>query len=259
MGGSGSVRRSAQGQRKESVLGQIRSKMANRGSEKDDHSPLSGSAPEITVIAEPEPVDEKLNPSSVYGKPLEMNDLPIPGPIQKCIEYFRRADHIKYEGIFRVPGSSNAVMRIRNKFLVASKNDWDIPDDENPTVVASALKTFLFELPEPLFPMDKWYQLMEITDNRDFELDDAISLMEEIPDDNYGVLEYLFDFLAEVSQYSAQNKMSPPNLGMVFGIVLVRPPDNNISNVGSSMPKEVCTFFVENVDEIFNEEVEESA
>lgn len=56
--------------------------------------------------------DEKLDPLSLYGKPIEecfiVDDNPIPGPIRKCIEFFRRADHIKFEGIFRVPGSSNA-------------------------------------------------------------------------------------------------------------------------------------------------------
>lgn len=41
---------------------------------------------------------------------------------------------------------------------------------------------------------------------------------------------------------------------MVFGIVLFRPPeDDNMSNVGSSMPKEVCTFFVERVVDIFED------
>merc|ERR1711991_784239 len=189
--------------------------------------------------------DEKLDPASVYGKPLALNEAPIPGPVRKCVEFFRRGDHIKYEGIFRVPGSSNAVMRIRNKFLVAGSNDYDIPDDENPTVVASALKTFLFELPEPLVPNELWYGLMEITDNRDFELNDAYDLLDDMPEENVAVLRYVFDFLAEVAEYSADNKMSPANLGMVFGIVLLQPPDQNVSNVGSSMPKEVCTFFVE--------------
>jgi hypothetical protein len=50
--------------------------------------------------------------------------------------------------------------------------------------------------------------------------------------------------------------MSPANLGMVFGIVIMQPPDNNMSNIGSSMPKEVCTFLVEHVDEIFEPEDE---
>ena len=229
-----------------------------QGKESENPSPVNfanHNSNELFTSSEEVIVDEKLHPSSVFGKPLEMNSLPIPEPVTKCIEFFRRDDNIKYEGIFRVPGSSNAVMRIKNKFLVGSRSDFDIPDSENPTVVASALKTFLFELPDPLIPSDNWYELMEITDNRDFHLEDAKELVASLPPDNAEILKYLFGFLAEVAEYSALNKMSPPNLGMVFGIILIRPPDDddNMSNVGSSMPKEICTFFIENVDEIFDE------
>ena len=45
-------------------------------------------------------------------------------------------------------------MRIKNKFLISQTSDYEIPEDENPTVVASALKTFLFELPDPLIPVN---------------------------------------------------------------------------------------------------------
>lgn len=264
MGSGGSFRRSSTAQR--SMLTQIRNRMGrNEDSSSVSTSPqtgglstsgggMSGHLP--GVESSDEPVDEKLDPSSVYGKPLALNELPIPGPVRKCVEFFRRENHIKYEGIFRVPGSSNAVMRIRNKFLVAGRTDYVIPDDENPTVVASALKTFLFELPEPLIPRDHWYSLLEITDDRDFELGDAHALLDKLPEENVEVLRYLFDFLAEVAEHHDDNKMSPANLGMVFGIVLIQPPDQNVSNVGSSMPKEICTFFVEHVDEIFDMESE---
>jgi hypothetical protein len=244
-------RRIATGGRKESVLGNLRSKM--RG-DKDESS--SGPSSNLNSPKESSPVDEmqdeKLNPSSVFGKPLSANSTPIPGPVRKCVEFFRRNGNIKCEGIFRVPGSSNAVMRIRNRFLALQPAGTDLPDDTNPTVVASALKAFLFELPEPLIPAEHWYALMEVTDDRNFTLADAENLIDAVPSENVAVLHFLFDFLAEVSEYASENKMNPANLGMVFGIVLIRPPDNNVSNVGSSMPKEVCTFFVEHVDEIFN-------
>lgn len=248
------TRKGTGGRKDNSVLGNLRSKM--RGSDKEDSSsgPSSNmSSPKDTSPISDDMQDEKLNAHSVFGKPLSANETPIPGPVRKCVEFFRRNGNIKYEGIFRVPGSSNAVMRIRNRFLVGG-NGQNIPDDTNPTVVASALKTFLFELPEPLFPDEHWYALMEITDSRDFGLTDAHNLIDALPSENGAVLHYLFDFLAEVSEYASDNKMTPANLGMVFGIVLIRPPDNNVSNVGSSMPKEVCTFFVEHVDEIFNDE-----
>ncbi len=88
--------------------------------------------------------------------------------------------------------------------------------------------------------------------------------------ENHGCV---FSFLTFFIEFASDNKMTPANLGMVFGIVLIKPPgiffffffslfwrfvlfilcpDSNVSNVGSSMPKEICTFFVENVDDIFD-------
>jgi hypothetical protein len=58
------------------------------------------------------------------------------------------------------------------------------------------------------------------------------------------------------AQHSAKNKMSAQNLGMVFGIVLIKPPADDQSAVGSSMPKEVCTYLIEHVDDIFSQDSE---
>lgn len=94
---------------------------------------------------------------------------------------------------------------------------------------------------------------MEITDNRDFELNDAHNLLDELPEEHFELLRYVMDFLADVAEDADYNKMSHANLGMVFGIVLIQPPDQNVTNVGSSMPKEVCTFLVEHYDDVFEE------
>ncbi len=72
----------------------------------------NGGSPTGSFTSSDEYGDEKINPLSLYGKPLDrclaVDKNPIPAPIRKCIEYFRRDDNIKSEGIFRVPGSSNA-------------------------------------------------------------------------------------------------------------------------------------------------------
>ncbi len=91
-----------------------------------------------------------------------------------------------------------------------------------------------------------------------FSIDDAVELAESLPEEHAPILYYLLDFLAEVAQHSSSNKMSPANLGMVFGIVLIQPPDNSVTNVGSSMPKEVLTFLIEHVDEVFADDEEPS-
>jgi hypothetical protein len=112
-------------------------------------------------------------------------------------------------------------MRIKNKYLVGHECTYDIPDDENPTVVASALKTYLFEMPVPLIPSTMWYKLIAITDDRNFwlgasysnsplrlfvtiffffSLADALELVSSLPSDHTPILFYVLDFLAEVAQ-----------------------------------------------------------
>lgn len=53
------------------------------------------------------------------------------------------------------------------------------------------------------------------------------SVMHALPEQNRHNLRYLIKFLAKVSTFSDHNRMTPANLGIVFGPNLLKPDSNS--------------------------------
>ncbi len=103
--GTGSIKQKVPA-RKESVLGALRTKM--RGGDSSEGSQNS-TPPTVSVLSSSNPslevgkldcakkkkmfnspcldLDEKLDPRSVYGKPLAMNEMPIPGIVHLSLSF----------------------------------------------------------------------------------------------------------------------------------------------------------------------------
>ena len=67
-----------------------------------------------------------------------------------------------------------------------------------------------------------------LAESRYFDIEDAQLLMRELPEQHVRVLAHLFELLATIASFSAENKMSAPNLGMMFGITSIRSPDGSV-------------------------------
>ncbi len=189
---------------------------------------------------------------SIFGKRLHECppvDEAVPWFVRACVRYFMNSDFILREGIFRIPGSSSGIVRLQNTFTTSFMGA--VSDEEDPDVVASCFKAFFSSLAQPVIPSLFWQDLVDITDARYFNLDDAFGLVARLPRQNVEVLSLLLEFLKKVSEFSSSNKMTAANLGMTFGHVLMRPLNNTADNVGSSMPKEVCCFLIENCTVVF--------
>ena len=52
------------------------------------------------------------------------------------------------------------------------------------------------------------------------------NVMHALPEENRVNLRYLIKFLAKVSTFSDHNRMTPANLGIVFGPNLLKPSNN---------------------------------
>lgn len=210
----------------------------------DNHPVVSRRKSEVLLrrraSTEVTPVDEVLDCRSEFGKPL--SDDGIPRVVRMCIEYFRQSpSRLSQEGLFRIPGSSNAIMQIRNMFLEDNARVIDL-NDCDPHAVASALKAFLFELPDSLIPSSLWEFATSVTDARDFEVKDAIELLQRMPKRSVCVLEFVCAFAEDVVALSEANKMTFTSLGVVFGPVLFRPVDDSAVNLRSPMPKKVVSL-----------------
>ncbi|MEQ2298275.1 hypothetical protein AMECASPLE_003528, partial [Ameca splendens] len=93
--------------------------------------------------------------------------------------------------------------------------------------VASLLKLYLRELPEPVIPFQKYEEFLAsaklLGKDDEMGMKELKRLVESLPPVNYNLLKYICRFLDEVQSYSGVNKMSVQNLATVFGPNILRP------------------------------------
>lgn len=172
----------------------------------------------------------------------------IPFIIKKCIgEIERRA--LRMKGIYRVNGVKTRV----EKLCQAFENGKDLVElsQSSPHDISNVLKLYLRQLPEPIMPFrlynslmglakeslavvgpegaegGKGPDLMDLGPETDPELlalvDRLKNLLQELPKANTATLCYIARHLRRIAELEDDNKMSPSNLGIVFGPSLMRP------------------------------------
>uniref|UniRef100_A0AAQ5Z3P9 Rho GTPase activating protein 45b n=1 Tax=Amphiprion ocellaris TaxID=80972 RepID=A0AAQ5Z3P9_AMPOC len=168
----------------------------------------------------------------------------IPFIITKCIsEIERRA--LKMKGIYRVNGVKTRV----EKLCQAFENGKELVELSqcSPHDISNVLKLYLRQLPEPIMPFRLYNTLMgfakeslsstpsvvrgpELVDlgpDTDPEVlvlvDNLKELLKDLPKANIATLRYIIRHLRRIAELEEDNKMSPSNLGIVFGPSLMRP------------------------------------
>ncbi|KAM4810625.1 rho GTPase-activating protein 45 [Rhinophrynus dorsalis] len=167
----------------------------------------------------------------------------VPFLIRKCVsEIEGRA--LTMKGIYRVNGVKTRV----EKLCQAFENGKELVElsQASPHDLSNVLKLYLRQLPEPLMPFRLYNALMGLakeslrgTDagkgpkledkgpNTDPEVLVMVvrlkELLQELPSENRTTLQYLVNHMCRVSEQEQVNKMSPSNLGIVFGPALMRP------------------------------------
>ncbi|KAK2837681.1 hypothetical protein Q5P01_014893 [Channa striata] len=162
----------------------------------------------------------------------------VPILVQKCVEFIKEHG-LNEEGIFRLPGQDNAVKQFRDAFDAGERPSF--PSDTDVHTVASLLKLYLRELPEPVVPWTQYQDFLDCTNMMDSsrtegweKLEKQISLLPRI---NYNLLSYVCRFLFEVQQHSSVNKMNVENLATVMGINLLKPQIEDPITVMKATPQ----------------------
>lgn len=144
--------------------------------------------------------------------------------VEQCVDFIRRWG-LREEGLFRLPGQANLVKELQDAFDCGEKPSFDCNTDVH--TVASLLKLYLRELPEPVIPFCKYDEFLACTKlfskDQDAGMKELKSQVEGLPQVNYNLLKYICKFLDEVQSYSGVNKMSVQNLATVFGPNILRP------------------------------------
>ncbi|CAG5945881.1 unnamed protein product [Menidia menidia] len=160
----------------------------------------------------------------VFGTSLTESSI---SQIYQLIGYLSKNLHV--EGLFRVPG--NSVRQQALKELLNTGADVDLESGGfHPNDVATLLKTFLGELPEPLLTHRHFHAHLKIADltlfdeqgnktavpNKERQVEALQLLFLLLPQANRSLLKLLLDLLYHTARQQDKNKMSAFNLALMF-------------------------------------------
>uniref|UniRef100_A0A8C6UP08 SLIT-ROBO Rho GTPase-activating protein 1 n=1 Tax=Neogobius melanostomus TaxID=47308 RepID=A0A8C6UP08_9GOBI len=148
----------------------------------------------------------------------------IPRVVESCIRYINLYG-LQHQGIFRVSGSQLEVNDIKNSFERGNDPLTDEENNHDINSVAGVLKLYFRGLENPLFPKERFNELLSLENLYERALYIRKILL-TIPRSVLVVMRYLFAFLNHLSQYSDENMMDPYNLAICFGPTLMPTPDS---------------------------------
>ncbi|KAM6154176.1 rho GTPase-activating protein 9 isoform 2-T2 [Erethizon dorsatum] len=166
----------------------------------------------------------------------------VPSFVRLCVAAVDKRG-LDVDGIYRVSGNLAVVQKLR--FLVDRERavtsdgrymfpeqpgqegqlDLDSAEWDDIHVVTGALKLFLRELPQPLVPpqlLPHFRAALALSKSEE-RFSQIQELIESMPKPNHDTLRHLLEHLCRVIAHSDKNRMTPHNLGIVFGPTLFRP------------------------------------
>ncbi|XP_062977537.1 SLIT-ROBO Rho GTPase-activating protein 3 isoform X3 [Elgaria multicarinata webbii] len=176
----------------------------------------------------------------------------IPLVVESCIRYINLYG-LQQQGIFRVPGSQVEVNDIKNSF---ERGEDPLSDDQNErdiNSVAGVLKLYFRGLENPLFPKERFQDLISTIkiENLAERVHQIQQIIITLPRAVIIVMRYLFAFLNHLSQYSDENMMDPYNLAICFGPTLMHIPDGQDPVSCQAHVNEVIKTIIINHEAIF--------
>ncbi|XP_048786046.1 GEM-interacting protein [Lagopus muta] len=193
----------------------------------------------------------------------------VPFIVVKCTSEIE-ARALGVQGIYRISGSKARV----EKLCQAFENGRSLVElsEHSPHDITGVLKHFLKELSGPILPYQLYDNLIalakelqkageEKVDCTSFPSDSIQSmkdLLSKLPGSNYNTLRHLIAHLYRVAEKYEENKMSPNNLGIVFGPTLIRPGSGSDVSmsclVDSGYQAQIVEFLIQNYERVFGME-----
>ncbi|XP_071668057.1 rho GTPase-activating protein 22 isoform X4 [Patagioenas fasciata] len=174
--------------------------------------------------------------------------------VEQCVDFIRERG-LTEEGLFRMPGQANLVKDLQDSFDCGEKPLFDSNTDVH--TVASLLKLYLRELPEPVIPFAKYEDFLScgqlLSKDEGEGTQELVRQVKNLPQANYNLLKYICKFLDEVQAHSNINKMSVQNLATVFGPNILRPKmeDPVTMMEGTSLVQHLMTVLISEQGRIF--------
>ncbi|XP_034564679.1 rho GTPase-activating protein 22-like [Notolabrus celidotus] len=168
--------------------------------------------------------------------------------VEQCVDFIRERG-LDEEGLFRMPGQANLVKELQEAFDCGDKPLFDSNTEVH--TVASLLKLYLRELPEPVIPFSKYEDFLTCAQllakmRRRYGIQELGRQVSTLPLPNYNLLKYICKFLDEVQSHCHENKMGVQNLATVFGPNILRPKMEDPVTImeGTSLVQHLMTILI---------------
>ncbi|XP_049592783.1 protein FAM13A-like isoform X1 [Syngnathus scovelli] len=174
--------------------------------------PKSGVAPKCVFGVSLQTLRQ--NGKTVNGIPLVLRDM---------VEFLEK-NAMDYEDLFRGGCSVVKIHQLRRRLDYGEKVKLEL---EHVNTVASLLKLFFQQLPDPVVPEYQRRLLVQTFSGTTDEYELTLSLKKHlcrIPDDNLIVLLYIANFLSRVAACSELNRMTVDSLATIFGPCIFHVP-----------------------------------
>uniref|UniRef100_A0A6B2LIF8 Rho-GAP domain-containing protein n=1 Tax=Arcella intermedia TaxID=1963864 RepID=A0A6B2LIF8_9EUKA len=147
----------------------------------------------------------------------------VPHILEVLALHIIRLEGYTTEGIFRISGDGNDVMKLRTEL---QKGNYSCPID-NVHNAATLFKLFLRELAEPVFPTHFYPTALRVAEEGNVSgMHEMISQFDNI---NVKVIQFVVNFLLSFLKpnYIAKTMMTSGNMATVFAPTLLRCPSDN--------------------------------
>merc|ERR1712137_706844 len=150
----------------------------------------------------------------------------IPTIVEQLLANFDERKAYQVEGVFRISGQQEQLKQLMISY------DTTVPVDLSKVdvhIVASAIKYYLQALPVPLltYALRERFVAAIQQPSKTIRLDYIHCLLGTLPPSHYELCRRLTQLMAKVADHQEENKMNLRNLGIIFGPLVWRAPEDD--------------------------------
>ncbi|XP_075221620.1 unconventional myosin-IXa-like isoform X2 [Lycorma delicatula] len=177
-------------------------------------------------------------PHHVFGVPLHQlatGDGHVPIVVDRLITTIEMYG-LYTEGIYRKSGVSSKVRELKGKMEEGNIEDVHF-DQYQVHVLASVLKSFLRDMPEPLLTFDCYDDFLRAASLTEDRVSTLFAILKKLPKPNFDLMERLIFHLARVALHEEVNRMNASALAIVFAPCILRtnkvvPAQDSLHDIG---------------------------
>lgn len=175
--------------------------------------------------------------STTTGTGLIVPSVRPPLIVSKCIQFMEHPRCLATPGIYRLSAKYSRVQELTSMIEQDEARFTFDAEREEAVMVASILKLYLRQLPEPVMTM-RWEERIKYTHERDEHIRSGFtffkSRIRRMPPIHQATLRALLMHLATVAAHADKNKMTVANLAVIFSPVILSETDHETTSLAAA-------------------------